>query len=65
MLILERQLNESILIGDVIEIMVTEIHGSRVKIGIVAPRHIQVHRKEVYEEIQRGKRSPRKVWVPA
>ncbi len=52
MLILSRKKNESIMIGDDIEIMVTEVSGDVVKIGISAPRRVSVHRKEVYEEIK-------------
>jgi carbon storage regulator len=41
------------MIGDQIEIVVVEIRGDQVKIGIKAPREVSVYRKEVYEEIQR------------
>ena len=46
-------MNQSIIIGDDIEVMIVEIHGDQVKIGVKAPRQITVHRKEVYEQIQR------------
>lgn len=53
MLILTRKLNESINIGDSIEVSVIEIKGDQVKLGITAPREIKVYRKEVYLAIQR------------
>lgn len=52
MLVLARRLNESIIIGDDIEIVVIDIKGDQVKLGIKAPRKITVHRKEVYQEIK-------------
>ncbi|MGQ9631081.1 MAG: carbon storage regulator CsrA [bacterium] len=52
MLVLSRKLNESIMVGDDVEIVVVSIKGDQVKLGINAPRHIPVHRKEIYEEIQ-------------
>ena len=53
MLVLSRKLEESIMIGDEIEIKVISVQGETVKLGITAPRTIPVHRKEVYEEIER------------
>jgi len=55
MLILTRKKDESIMIGDDIEIMVIAIHADNTHIGITAPKDIPVHRKEVYEAIQRKK----------
>jgi carbon storage regulator len=52
-LVLSRKLEESIMIGDEIEIKVISVQGETVKLGITAPRSIPVHRKEVYEEIER------------
>ncbi len=52
MLVLARKLNESIMIGDEIEIVVIDIKNDQIKLGIKAPRSIAVHRKEVYEDIQ-------------
>ncbi len=53
MLILTRKLNESIMIGDQIEISIVDIRGDQVKIGIKAPRNIKVYRQEVYRAIQK------------
>ena len=53
MLVLSRQRDETIMIGDDVEITVVDIRGDKVRLGINAPRTIQVHRKEVYEAIQR------------
>jgi len=52
MLILARKTNQSIMIGDDIEIIIIDISGDQVKLGIRAPRKISVHRKEIYQEIQ-------------
>ncbi len=53
MLVLSRQRDETIMIGDEVEITIVDIRGDKVRLGINAPRHIQVHRKEVYEAIKR------------
>lgn len=52
MLVLGRKKGESIVIDDNIEITVTAIEGDLVRLGISAPKHITIHRKEVYLEIQ-------------
>lgn len=52
MLVLSRERDESIMIGDNIEITIINIKGDRVKIGIQAPAKVAVHRKEVYNAIQ-------------
>ncbi len=55
MLVLTRQRNEIIMIGDDIEIIVVDIRGDKIRLGIDAPLHIPVHRKEVWEAIKREK----------
>ncbi len=52
MLVLSRQRDETIMIGDDIEITVVDIRGDKVRLGINAPARIAVHRKEVYEAIR-------------
>ena len=53
MLVLSRQRDESIIIGDNITITIVDIRGDKVRLGIDAPKEIPVHRQEVYEAIQR------------
>ncbi|MBU8731778.1 carbon storage regulator CsrA [Cytobacillus oceanisediminis] len=52
MLVLTRRLKESIMIGDDIEISILSIEGDQVKLGISAPRNVDIHRKEIYLSIQ-------------
>ncbi|HLR15194.1 MAG TPA: carbon storage regulator CsrA [Bacillota bacterium] len=52
MLILRRKSNESIIIGDDIEITVMGIEGDQIKLGIDAPKNIEIHRKEIYLDIK-------------
>ncbi|MDD5092676.1 MAG: carbon storage regulator CsrA [Candidatus Wallbacteria bacterium] len=56
MLVLTRKRNQSIMIGDEIEIVIVDVKNEQVKIGIKAPRNVTVHRKEIYEEIQEENR---------
>jgi carbon storage regulator len=53
MLVLSRQRDQEIVIGDDIVVTVIEVRGDKVRLGIKAPLHIPVHRNEVYELIQR------------
>ena len=55
MLVLSRQKDESIIIGENITITVVEVRGDRVRLGIEAPREVSVHRREVYDAILREK----------
>ncbi len=55
MLVLSRQKNESIMVGDDVEIVIVDVRGDKVRLGITAPKKISVHRKEIYEAIQREK----------
>lgn len=57
MLVLSRKINQSIMIGDDIRIVVVGVDRDQVKVGIEAPRSVPVHRSEIYEEIQRANRS--------
>ncbi|QDU32695.1 hypothetical protein KS4_07290 [Poriferisphaera corsica] len=63
MLVLSRQRDETIMIGDEIEITVVDIRGDKVRLGINAPRQVQVHRKEVYEAIKRENAEAARVQV--
>jgi carbon storage regulator len=58
MLVLTRKSNQSIMIGDDIEVSVLAVMGEKVRIGIEAPRSVPVFRKEVYLEIQQDASSP-------
>lgn len=53
MLVLSRKKDERIIIGDQITVMVIEIRGDKVRLGIDAPKEVTVHREEVYEAIRR------------
>ena len=56
MLVLSRHRDESIIIGDDIVVTIVDIRGDKVRLGINAPQDIPVHRREVYEAIQRENR---------
>jgi len=55
MLVLSRQRDESIMIGDDVEITIVDVRGDKVRLGITAPKCIPVHRREIYDAIQREK----------
>lgn len=56
MLVLSRQRDESIVIGDNVVVTIVDVRGDKVKLGIEAPKEISVHRQEVYDAIQRENR---------
>lgn len=56
MLALSRKINESIMIGNDIEITLLEIKGDQVKLGISAPKSVPIYRKEIYLQIQESNR---------
>ncbi|KKN52819.1 hypothetical protein LCGC14_0608680 [marine sediment metagenome] len=56
MLVLSRQKDESIMIGDNVEITIVDVRGDKVRLGITAPKEIPVHRREVFDAIKRQKR---------
>jgi len=57
-LVLSRQKDESIIVGDDIVITIVDIRGDKVRLGIDAPPHVSVHRKEIYEAIKRELKKP-------
>ena len=58
MLVLSRKKDESIVINNDIRIVVVEIRGDKVRLGVEAPKEVPVHRQEVYEAIARGEPAP-------
>ena len=65
MLVLSRQKDESIMIGDDVEITIVDVRGDKVRLGINAPRSIAVHRKEIYIAIQKEKEEKEQQTHPA
>ena len=57
MLILTRRVGETVMIGDDVTITVLGVKGNQVRIGINAPKHVAVHREEIYERIKREQRA--------
>lgn len=58
MLVLSRKKNESIVINDDITIVVVEIRGDKVRLGVEAPKEVPVHRREVFDAIHRNEAPP-------
>ena len=59
MLVLSRKKDESIIIGDGIRITIVEIRGDKVRLGVEAPAEVSVHRKEVWDALQRERLEPK------
>ncbi len=64
MLVLSRQRDESIMIGDDVEIIIVDVRGDKVRLGITAPKSIPVHRREIYDAIQREKNEKKEAQEP-
>ena len=56
MLVLTRKVHQSIVIGEGIEVVVLEVRGEQVRLGIKAPKNVTVHRKEIFDQIQEENR---------
>jgi carbon storage regulator len=61
MLVLSRKKNESIVINDDITIVVVEIRGDKVRLGVEAPKEVPVHRREVFDAIHRNEAAAEKI----
>lgn len=61
MLVLSRQRDETVMIGDDVEVTVVEIRGDKVRLGITAPKDVAVHRREVWAAIRRENRAAAQV----
>ncbi len=61
MLALSRHCNESIMLGNDIEVTILEVKGDQVKIGITAPRSLPIYRKEIYTQIQQSNKEAMEV----
>ena len=57
MLVLSRKLNQAIMIGDDVRVVIVSVDRDQVKLGIEAPREVPVHRSEVYEEIRKSQKA--------
>lgn len=65
MLVLTRKLNETIKIGDEIEVTVLAVNGDQIKLGIQAPKSVDIHRQEIYEEIRSENKSASQITLHA
>jgi len=65
MLILTRRVGETVMIGDDVTITVLGVKGNQVRVGINAPKHVAVHREEIYERIKREQQSDGAAEKPA
>ena len=63
MLVLSRQRDQTIVIGDDIEITVVDIRSDKVRLGIAAPRQVQVHRKEIYDVVRQENTAASRVQI--
>ena len=62
MLVLSRGKNESIVVGENVQVTVVDVRGNTVRLGITAPRSVPVHRREVYDSIRRNDAKKRDAW---
>jgi carbon storage regulator len=60
MLILTRQVGKTLKIGDDVDVTVLGVKGNQVRLGITAPKHVAVHREEIFERIKSEQMSPRR-----
>jgi carbon storage regulator len=61
MLVLTRKVHQSIVIGEGIEVVVLEVRGEQVRLGIKAPKEVSVHRKEIFDQISQENKSASEV----
>lgn len=64
MLVLSRSRDQSIMVGDEIEVTVVDIRGEKVRLGINAPKQVKVHRREVYDSIVAENRAEGRIEMP-